>query len=143
MLPECAKSQSASQNDEPSQTGASQSPRVFDQEGMQQRLGGNPAMISSMVKTFLQHIPDSIEALKACVASSDAPGVFLRAHSIKGASAYVGGEILHGVATAIEQAAKASDLNTASGQMPALEAAFKVLKFELERLQQAGTGLHR
>ncbi|MCX5883486.1 MAG: Hpt domain-containing protein [Deltaproteobacteria bacterium] len=60
--------------------------------------------------------------------TGDVSGVERQAHSIKGASAYMGGERLREVALVMEKAARAGDLRTAKGHMADLETQFDQLK---------------
>jgi two-component system sensor histidine kinase/response regulator len=75
-----------------------------------------------VVDGFLEDLPRQITALKAVLEAGDAPGVERQAHTLKGASANVGGERLREVAYEMEQAARAWDLNAAGIYLAELEA---------------------
>ena len=66
--------------------------------------------------------------LRGYLDTGDAPGAERQAHTIKGASANVGGEALREVAFGMEKAGKAGDLSVAKAHMPELEAQFEKLK---------------
>jgi len=103
---------------------------VFDQAALLERLMNDQEMARLIVSTFLQDVPEQLKVLRSCLAAGDAPGVQLRAHTIKGASANLGAEALRAVALEMEMAAKAGNLAGAPAQLAKLEIQFV-------RLQQA------
>jgi PAS domain S-box-containing protein len=105
---------------------------VFDKAGMMARLLDDKDLARMVVEGFLEDIPRQISALKGYLETGDAAGTERQAHTIKGASANVGGEALRSVAFEIEKAARAGDLITPGGHMVELEAQF-------DRLNQAMT----
>jgi signal transduction histidine kinase/CheY-like chemotaxis protein/HPt (histidine-containing phosphotransfer) domain-containing protein len=105
----------------------SQTP-VFDRAGMLARLMNDAALVETVSQGFLLDIPQQIAALKNYLASGDATGSERQAHSIKGASANVGGERLRKIALQLEHAANSGDLPAAASHLPALEAQFAALK---------------
>jgi two-component system sensor histidine kinase/response regulator len=86
------------------------------------RLMDDEELIRLVVDGFLEDLPRQITALKAALEARDAPGVERQAHTLKGASANVGGERLREVAYEMEQAARAGDLNAAGIYLAELEA---------------------
>ena len=66
-----------------------------------------------VTESFLDDIPRQIEALRGYLDAWDAPGAERQAHTIKGASANVGGEALRALAFEMEKAGKAGDLGSA------------------------------
>jgi CheY-like chemotaxis protein/HPt (histidine-containing phosphotransfer) domain-containing protein len=105
---------------------------VFDKAGMMARLMDDEDLAQMVVEGFLKDIPLQIAALKGYLESGDAAGAERQAHTIKGASANVGGERLLEVAFEMEKSAKAGDLSTVAGHMAELELQFN-------RLNQAMT----
>ena len=105
---------------------------VFDKAGMMARLMDDEDLARMVVEGFLEDIPRQIAALKGYLETGDAAGAERQAHTIKGASANVGGERLREVAFEMEKAARAGDLSTAGRLMAELEAQF-------DRLNQAMT----
>ncbi len=97
---------------------------VFDQAGLMGRVMGDAALARMVTDGFLNDIPHLIETLRAGLQSGDAAAAMRHAHSIKGASANVGGEVLRGAAEAIERAVAGGDLDGANARLPELEAAF-------------------
>jgi PAS domain S-box-containing protein len=105
-------------------------PPVFDKAGMLGRLMDDEDLARSVAEGFLTDIPRQIDTLRGFLAVGDAPGAERQAHTIKGASANVGGEALRAVATEMENAARAGDLN-------AVRARLAGLVTEFDRLEQA------
>ena len=92
------------------------------------RLMGDEAIVRVISNAFLDDIPRQVRALKRVLAADDVQGTERLAHTIKGATANVGGERLREVASQMEQAARAGDLATAGSRMAELEARFEQLK---------------
>ena len=95
-------------------------PPVFDRAGMMARLMDDQELARIVVDGFLEDAPRLIEALRSCLGSGDAPGAIRGAHTIKGASATVGGEALRAVAAAMEIAATDGDFATVTARLPDL-----------------------
>jgi CheY-like chemotaxis protein/HPt (histidine-containing phosphotransfer) domain-containing protein len=103
-------------------------PKVFDRAAVLARLMHDEPLMRTVLETFLLDIPQQISALKGYLDSGDIPSVVRQAHTIKGASANVGGDRLRETAYKIEQAARLGDLLVAARDLPALEAEFDALK---------------
>ena len=84
-----------------------------------------------VVEGFLEDIPRQIVVLRGHLETGDGDGAERQAHSIKGASANVGGEALRMVAFEMEKAARAGDLSAAAKHVAELEAQFERLKQEM------------
>ncbi|MBN2889926.1 MAG: response regulator [Deltaproteobacteria bacterium] len=106
---------------------------VFDKPGMMARLMDDEELADKVTKGFLTDIPLQIEALRAYLANGDAQGAERQAHTMKGASANVGGECLSVVAFKMEKMAKAGDLGAVKTCMTELEAEFDRLKQAIEK----------
>jgi HPt (histidine-containing phosphotransfer) domain-containing protein len=86
----------------------------------------------TVVEGFLEDIPRQIEVLRRCLDTGDAEGATRQAHTIKGASANVGGEALRAVALEMEKAGQAGDLAAAMTHMPDLESRFAQLEIAMQ-----------
>ena len=106
---------------------------VFDKAGMMTRLMDDEDLARIVVDGFLEDAPKQIEALRNYLAAGDAPGALRQAHTIKGASATVGGEALRAVAFEMEKAAIAGDFEAVTARLPDLES-------QLARLKEAMNG---
>lgn len=112
----------------PSSLIAHHSSLIFDRAGMMARIMDDEDLARTVIEAFLDDVPKQIEALRGYLEAGDAPGVERQAHTIKGASANVGGERLHAVAFEMEKAGKAGDLSAGKARMADLEAQFDRLK---------------
>jgi CheY-like chemotaxis protein/HPt (histidine-containing phosphotransfer) domain-containing protein len=110
----------------PASSGGSEVP-VFDAAAMMDRLMGDSDLARTVVDGFLEDAPRLIEALRSSLAAGDATGVIRGVHTIRGASATVGGEAVRAVAWAMEKAGTAGDLGAVGASLPQLES-------ELDRL---------
>ncbi len=100
---------------------------IFDRAGMMARLMDDENLARMVVEEFLKDIPLRIAALKGYLETGDAAGAERQAHTIKGASANMGGERLRDVAFEIEKTARIGDLNAAWIQIAELETQFHQL----------------
>lgn len=106
---------------------------IFDRKDLLGRLMGDQAMARRILIGFLDELPRQIQALRDFLNEGDILSVERQAHSIKGASATVGGEALRSMAFKMEKAAKSEDLNALQGYMAEIESQFEVLKTEIIR----------
>ncbi len=106
---------------------------IFDKAGMMSRLMNDENLAYKVVNGFLDDLPQQITALKEYLKSGDAVKAERQAHTIKGASANVGGEALRAVAFEMEKAAKGGEMNVVSMYMNELEVKFEELKEAMER----------
>ncbi len=102
-------------------------PGVFDGQGLLARLMGDAGLLREIATEFQADAPQRIAALKERVLAQDAAGVRYEAHTLKGASANMGGESLREVAEQCEQAAVEGDLSRVAGLLPELSARYEAL----------------
>jgi HPt (histidine-containing phosphotransfer) domain-containing protein len=100
---------------------------------MLDRFTGDAGMARIVSRAFLDDIPRLISALKQALSAGNAPEAERLAHSIKGASAAVGGEALRAVAREMECSAHGGDVAAASGRLPELDRQFDLLRDALEQ----------
>jgi CheY-like chemotaxis protein/HPt (histidine-containing phosphotransfer) domain-containing protein len=106
---------------------------IFDRAGMMTRLMDNEKLARTVVEGFIEDIPLQIEALRGYLETGDAAGAERQAHTIKGASANVGGERLRAAALEMEIAGKAGDINTINACMAELEMQFDLLSQAMKK----------
>jgi CheY-like chemotaxis protein/HPt (histidine-containing phosphotransfer) domain-containing protein len=106
---------------------------VWDRASMKARLMDDEELMWTVLDSFILDVPDQIEAIREYLKAKDVPGVERQAHTIKGASANVGGEVLRQVAFEMEKAARDGDLIVAGEYLPDLEEAFNHLQKEIKR----------
>jgi len=104
---------------------------VFDREGMMARFMDDEVLATNIVSSFLDDAPRQITALHRYLEAGDLESVRRQAHSLKGASANVGGEVLLRIAFAMEKSATEGDLNEVRRGLPELELQFDRLKLEM------------
>jgi len=105
-------------------TTAADTTLIFDLEGMLGRLDGDNELAAIVIAVFLEDIPAQIQTLKDFVKSGDTASSARQAHSIRGASANVGGDRLRNVASVMEKAADVGDLHAVAARMADLELEF-------------------
>ena len=115
----------------PAAADAAETP-VFDRAGLLTRLMDDEDLARAVVDGFLEDIPRQIEALRTYLDAGDIEGSVRQAHTIKGASANVGGESLRAAAFEMEKAAKAGDFADAMARLPDLESRFARLKESMQ-----------
>ncbi len=111
-------------------------PAVFDRAGMLERLMYDEQLAQKVTETFLGDIPRQIETLRGHLERGDAGSAGRQAHTIKGASANVGGEALYALAAEIEKAGRSGDWASAAARVEDLEHEFA--RFEDAQAQSSG-----
>lgn len=84
---------------------------IFDKPALLDRLMGDEELARSILRTFVESIPQQIQQLKISLDENDIAATQLHAHTIKGASANIGGEALRAAALAVEKCTKSGDVN--------------------------------
>jgi len=112
---------------------------VFDRAALQARLMGDTGLTEKIIQAFLIDMPRQIEVLKGHLEAGDLAGVSRQAHTLKGASANVGGEVLRAIAAEMEKLVKAGDLKNLKEDMVKLGTAFEQLKNEMEKSIEKGS----
>ncbi len=110
---------------------------VFDESALLRRVMGDGLLALDVVAGFLGDIPKQIETLKSCLQSGDVRGAERQAHTIKGASAVVCGDVLSHLASTLEEASKAGNLAAVSESLGELEEQFARLKQAMETWEGA------
>lgn len=83
---------------------------VFDYEGLKGRSMNDESMMRMVVEAFFEDMDEALKKLAASIEKGDTQEVYRVGHSIKGASANVGGIVLSELALAMESAGKAGDM---------------------------------
>lgn len=106
--------------------------QIFDRNGFVDRLRGDEDLARTVIVKFLEDIPKQIEALKGMLRKGDRAGAHRQSHTIKGASANVSGMALQQVASEMEKAGGAGELQRVHALVPELESQFQRLKAMIE-----------
>jgi len=91
---------------------------IFDEKSLLQRLMGDRELALAVLNGFCEDAPSQLKKLRACIDESDAVGLRLQAHTLKGSAATVGAEALRAVAQAMDAAATAGQFDRCSDLLP-------------------------
>ena len=116
---------------------------VFDRAGMMARLMDDEDLAQTVIDGFLKDIPKQIEALRSYLEAGDTAAALRQAHTIKGASANVGGEARRAAAIAMENAGRVGDVEAVKARLLDIESQFGRLReamnaFAAEQRGKAG-----
>lgn len=100
---------------------------VFNAQALLDATCDDKELASQVVGVFLTDIPVQLHDLEAAVKSGDAKTAERTAHSIKGASATVGGEKLRAIALDCETFGREGKLEALGAKLEALRACFDEL----------------
>ncbi|MCD8351208.1 MAG: Hpt domain-containing protein [Planctomycetaceae bacterium] len=101
---------------------------VFDMNQLLESTCDDRELAAQVVGVFLNDIPKQLTDLDAAIAANDVKTAERVAHSIKGASATVGGEMLRVTALECEQKARDGDINGLMTYIPDLKSRYELLK---------------
>ncbi len=104
------------------------SPPIFDLPSFMQRIFDDRELASVIVAGFLEDMPRQILLLNQYLQADNQRDAERQAHTIKGASANLGGEALRMEAFELEKSCKAGFLPAARERLPQLNAEFERLK---------------
>ena len=106
-------------------------PVVFNAKQVLTMACDDVELARQIVEVFLDDIPKQLENLKDSLIEKDAKTAERVSHSIKGASATVGGEVLREIALLCEQCGRENRLAELQDKVPAMEQAFAELRLAL------------
>lgn len=104
---------------------------IFDMEQLLNSTCDDRELAAQVVGVFLADIPMQLDNLDAALAAGDAKTAERVAHSVKGASATVGGELLRAVAFECEQYGRDSRLEELKAKVPELKTQYQALRAAL------------
>jgi signal transduction histidine kinase/CheY-like chemotaxis protein/HPt (histidine-containing phosphotransfer) domain-containing protein len=102
-----------------------ESPAVFAQDELLERLGGRVEMIPRFVGLFCKGVSPELEGLVSMLAANDADGVRRHAHAIKGSAANIAALQMNQTAALIEKSAKEGDLMEAPQRLAQLQMEYR------------------
>jgi CheY-like chemotaxis protein len=118
----------------PTRDNTSEETVIFDATAMKQRLMNNEDLIRKVIETFSSDMAVQITLLKTAIIDKDFVLAALQAHKIKGAAANVSGISLSALASIVEDASKAEDLETLLKMLPKIEGDFILLKANMDEI---------
>ena len=122
------KEPSQSESGPPASPIAHSAPPIFDRAALLQRVMGDKEIAADILEIFMADIPRQIEALRGFLEAGNAAESERHAHTIKGASANVGAEALQALASEMEKAGKAGDIESMKAHLDELSTTFQALK---------------
>jgi HPt (histidine-containing phosphotransfer) domain-containing protein len=96
-------------------------PAVFNREKLLERLGGEDEHLRRLVGKFVSTTANRLKELRDSMDQGNREGIRLHAHSIKGAAASIGAEMLQGLSRQLEEASETAVV----GEMPELYTALE------------------
>jgi len=99
--------------------------KVFDVEQLMQITMNDDDLAKEIVKIYIEETLENLQKLRSAIEDENAADARLHSHSIKGASANVGADIIQAKAAQAEMAAKSGDLNTVKDLIVTLEEAYR------------------
>ncbi|HGY12154.1 MAG TPA: response regulator, partial [Desulfobacterales bacterium] len=109
-------------------------PRVFDKDALMERVMGDTELAETVILSFLDDIPRQMDALIKFIDQKGTEDAGKQGHQIKGAAGNVGANTLREIASDIETAGKAGELDRLIFLVPQLEEAFDQLKKVMEEM---------
>lgn len=106
---------------------------VWDRAGMLDRLMDDEALASVVLGGFMEDMPGQIEALRKYLEDGDQEGAERQAHTMKGAAANVGAEVMREIAEELEMTAKKGELEVVRDRLPSLVEASREFQDEVEK----------
>jgi CheY-like chemotaxis protein/HPt (histidine-containing phosphotransfer) domain-containing protein len=101
---------------------------VFDYSALSERLSGDEALTREIIETFLDDMPQQIDALRDAIDSGDILQATKQAHKIKGVAANVEGIAVSALSAEMEQSGKNGELEPLRQNMAELEQRYTQLK---------------
>jgi CheY-like chemotaxis protein/HPt (histidine-containing phosphotransfer) domain-containing protein len=105
---------------------------IFNYASLLERMMGDSKLAREILRTFLEDLPVHIEKLKTTIVSRDKPGIASQAHSLRGAVANIGGDLLSSVAAELERAGTGGDLALVKSSFAELEKQSELLCEEIQ-----------
>jgi len=98
-----------------------------------ERVLGDEELAKELIMSFLEDTPAQIGNLKEMIEAGVVADAERLAHSIKGASANLGGDALRAASYEVEKAAKTGNCDSAMKLVPELERQFELFREEMRR----------
>jgi CheY-like chemotaxis protein/HPt (histidine-containing phosphotransfer) domain-containing protein len=111
----------------------------FDRAALLDRVMGDKDLARQVTEAFFTDGPRLIEDLAKAVAARDGRLVAQHAHSLKGASANIGAELVREIASRMEQAGKANDVERMTVLLAELKRGFDKLRRTMEEITYASS----
>ena len=107
--------------------------RATHRDSIADVVGGNMALLARVRDAFSRQTPELMAGIRDALSRNDPEALARHVHKLKGSMSYFPGERGAELARAVEQAARAGDLESAAGLVPDLEQAVAALERALAR----------
>lgn len=111
---------------------------VLNRQNILERLGGDEEIYSMMLDMYLQDVDENCASLMAAIASGQAAEIRREAHTVKGLLATFSDDSGAAAAFAVEQQAKAGELNGLAEAAAALERRMREVAAVLAAARRSG-----
>jgi HPt (histidine-containing phosphotransfer) domain-containing protein len=109
-------------------------PMVFDYDLFMENIMDDIVMAREIIEIFHRNAPRQLEDLKAAIDKKEIDDIINSSHSLKGASASVGGIALSDISARIEVEAKSGKVDLIMKMMAELERNYELLMQELDKI---------
>jgi CheY-like chemotaxis protein/HPt (histidine-containing phosphotransfer) domain-containing protein len=109
-------------------------PQIFDRQLLMENVMEDIDLARKIVGIFLKNAPSQLENLKRAIEDANADLIRSCAHSVKGASASVGGMTLSRLAAEIEMAGKLEEIDGLQEKIPEMDRKYELLVEELNKM---------
>lgn len=106
---------------------------IFNMEQLLNYTAEDRDLAGEVVLVFLSDIPNQLTSLQAALDTGDAKTAERVAHSVKGASATVGAEVMRKMAFECEQLGREENLDAVRPMVPELNKQFGLLRDEMAK----------
>jgi HPt (histidine-containing phosphotransfer) domain-containing protein len=106
---------------------------IFDREGLSERLVNDGDLVAEVIETFLRDIPHCFAQLEEAIAGGDWAEALRESHSIKGAAANVGANLLRHAALSMERALRGGDRLEVTAALEGMKQRFHELRRQMEK----------
>jgi HPt (histidine-containing phosphotransfer) domain-containing protein len=109
-------------------------PKIFDYDLFMENIMDDMVIARGIIDIFNRNAPRQLEELKKAIDEEEIETIVNSAHSLKGASASVGGMALSDISSRIEMQAGTGEMGMILKMLPELEKSYDLLVQELEKI---------
>jgi len=94
---------------------------IFDRADLMDRVGEDEDLARELIELFREDAPKQIEGLKQALETNDIPTATRHAHTLKGAASNISAPGVQNIASQMETACTAENLEAVATQLPELQ----------------------
>jgi len=106
---------------------------IFDLDGLMERLEGNQTYLAKLLAICVNSTTEHMASLTDAISRNNSTDIRLEAHTIKGASANIGANVMMKIAESMENAAKSGELSGMAESYMQLKQSFQEFKSVVEK----------